>query len=233
MRFFIILLLNIALFSKIDTKQIVLIQSQSWHSSKAKCIKYEKVKNRWIRVGDIKDVFIGKRGLAWGVGLHKIPKNAKYIKKEGDQKTPAGIFRLSILYSYNKLKLNFPNLVSKKNYYCIDDSNSKYYNMVIDSKKLVKDYNSFERMKFPKNYYKYALAIDHNYFNSKNSIKQRGSCIFFHIFPQATVGCTAFRDENDMLNLIKWLDVKKNPLIIQAPKSEIKKLLKKIKDFNE
>jgi D-alanyl-D-alanine dipeptidase len=39
-----------------------------------------------------------------------------------------------------------------------------------------------------------------------------------------TVGCTAM-SESEMKRILKWLDPKKHPLLIQAPESEIKRLL--------
>ena len=225
LRLVILGLLTTLIFAKIDTKQLILITANSWSSNKAKLERYEKVDDKWLKIGKTKEVFLGKRGLAWGVGEHTTPKSS-LIKVEGDKKSPAGVFKLPMLYSYNKLDISFPYIISKEYYHCVDDSNSRYYNMVVDSKKVKRDYKSFERMKFRKNYYKYALAINHNYFNSKKAIKNRGSCIFFHISNATTVGCTAFKKEKDMKELVTWLKRDKNPILIQAPKSEIKRLLK-------
>ena len=78
-------------------------------------------------------------------------------------------------------------------------------------------------MKFPKNYYKYGLVVDHN----PKAIPGAGSCIFMHIKKPnhiPTVGCTAM-SETVMKSVLKWLDPSKHPLLIQAPKSEMKKLL--------
>jgi D-alanyl-D-alanine dipeptidase len=222
---FLILFLPIFIFAKIYTEQIILVTTSSWSSNTGIMKRYEKIDNKWQQIGKTKEVFLGRKGLAWGIGEHSIPKESS-TKKEGDKKSPAGIFTLPLLYSYNKIKTTFPYLVSKEYYHCVDDSNSKYYNRVINSKIVSKDYKSFERMKFPKNYYKYALAINHNYFNSGHSISQKGSCIFFHISPAPTVGCTALKSEQDMKELVLWLKKEKNPLLIQAPKSEIYKLLK-------
>ncbi len=222
----VLLFIPIFLFAKIQTQQIILISTPSWHSSIGTMKRYEKINKRWFQIGKSKKVFLGKRGLAWGIGEHTLPRGSKNIKVEGDKKSPAGIFRLPLFYSYIPLQTTFPFIISKESYHCVDDSSSVYYNSVVDSKKVQKDYKSFEPMKFPKNYYKYALVIDHNYFNSNKSLFKRGSCIFFHIALTPTVGCTALKSEEDMKELILWLKKNKNPLLIQALKSEIKRLLK-------
>lgn len=73
------------------------------------------------------------------------------------------------------------------------------------------------------NQYKYGITVAHN----QQFIKGRGSCIFMHIqrAPQSpTVGCTSMR-EQDLKFIINWLDEKKNPILIQIPKSSSKEIL--------
>lgn len=219
----VLLFLPLFVLAKIQTEQIILVTTLSWSTNTGTMKRYEKINNRWQQIGKEKQVFLGKNGLAWGIGKH-LPKKHN-LKKEGDKKSPAGIFTLPLFYSYNPIKASFPHTISKEYYHCVDDSNSNYYNSVINAKKVQRDYKSYEAMKFPQNYYKYALAINHNYFNSAQSIPKRGSCIFFHISPAPTVGCTALPNEQDMKELVLWLNKKKNPILIQAPKSEIKELL--------
>jgi len=168
-------------------------------------------------------VIIGKNGLGWGLGLHHIPKDAKFIKKEGDGKAPAGIFRLKNGFGYQPYSIKFPYNVYRATDHCVDDSHSRWYNQIIDSTKTKIDYHSFEKMKFTKDYYKYGIVVDHN----PKKIPQAGSCIFIHIKKPnkiPTVGCTAMSQEQ-IKEILKWLDPSKYPLLIQAPKSEMRGLL--------
>ncbi|HEX4641347.1 MAG TPA: L,D-transpeptidase family protein, partial [Chthoniobacterales bacterium] len=49
-----------------------------------------------------------------------------------------------------------------------------------------------------------------------------GSCIFLHIWKNsraATAGCTAM-PEQDLVNLLGWLDPKDRPVLVQMPQKE-------------
>ena len=206
-----------------NTAQLLVVTTKNWQSPDATLQRYEKESKQWKQKGKTLQVITGKNGLGWGHGLHRIPSQAKYIKKEGDGKAPAGIFRLINGFGYQPFSIEYPYAVYKETDHCVDDGKSKWYNKIIDSTKVKKDYNSYERMKFPKNYYKYGLVVDHN----PKAIPGAGSCIFMHIKKPnhiPTVGCTAM-SESEMKSVLKWLDPRKRPLLIQAPRSEMPKLL--------
>jgi len=209
------------------TKQLIVVTTPNFSSSSGVLQRYQKVGNKWQKVGKKLNIKVGKNGLAWGVGLHQIPKNATLIKKEGDGKAPAGIFKLGAAFGYNHFKTVYPYKVYKEYHHCVDDIKSKYYNHIVNSHKIKKDYSSFEHMKFSKNYYKYGIAVLHNHFG-KDAIRGNGSCIFIHIKSIPTAGCTAIAKEQDIKELIKWLNPTLNPLLIQAPKTQIAKLLKEV-----
>ena len=206
-----------------STKQLIVVETSNWKANHGTLQRYTKSKKGWEKVGRRIAVKVGKRGLAWGRGLHHIPARAKLIKREGDKRAPAGIFRLKFAFGYSRYSTNFPYRVMSSNHKCVDDSNSKYYNKIIDASKSRKDYRSYENMRLKSNLYSYGIVVDHN----PKAIKGAGSCIFMHIQKsngKATVGCTAMR-ASSIKSIIKWLQPSKHPLLIQAPKSEIKKLL--------
>ncbi|SFV64213.1 Gll0911 protein [hydrothermal vent metagenome] len=206
-----------------NTKQLIVVKSANWTTPNATLQRFEKRPKGWQQVGKTIQVVIGKNGLGWGIGLHKIPKNAKYIKREGDGKAPSGVFRLKNGFGYQPYSIKFPYSVYRSTDHCVDDSNSKWYNQIVDSTKIKIDYSSYESMKFAKNYYKYGIVVDHN----PNHIPKAGSCIFMHIKKPnkiPTVGCTAM-SQSEIKEILKWLDPSKHPLLIQAPEDEIKRLL--------
>ncbi|MDD3775796.1 MAG: hypothetical protein PHV08_07565, partial [Sulfurovaceae bacterium] len=61
-------------------------------------------------------------------------------------------------------------------------------------------------------------------------VKGAGSCIFMHIKEIPTTGCTAM-SESQMKEIIQWLDPKAKPLLLQAPKSEAKKLMEQLRNL--
>ena len=209
--------------AKISTSQLILISSNGWNDNQASLQRYEKIDNRWHKIGKKLSIHIGRNGFGWGIGLHKIPKNAKYIKKEGDGRSPAGIFRLLNAFGYEPFDISYPYEVYHRYDHCVDDINSRYYNSIIDSRKVDIDYKSKEYMKFAKDYYKYGIVVDHNSFGSLHSLKGAGSCIFVHIKDKPTAGCSVMT-QKEIKKILRWLDKNKNPILIQAPKDTIKSL---------
>ena len=209
-----------------NTKQLIVVSSKNWATPNGTLQRYEKT-DAWKKVGKSIDIKLGLNGLGWGIGLHSIPINAKYIKKEGDGKAPAGIFSLKQAFGYNPFVVDYPYEVYKSTDHCVDDVNSKLYNKIVDSSKEKVDYRSFEHMRFAKDYYKYGIVVNHNHIDEAGAVKGAGSCIFIHIKSVPTAGCTVMH-EDEMKELIKWLDVSKNPLLVQGTVEVVNTLLKKL-----
>ena len=211
-----------------DTKQLIVVTTENWSTPDGVLQRYEKRENVWEKAGKQIEIKLGRNGLGWGIGLHDIPKDAKFIKKEGDGKAPAGIFSLKQAFGYFPFEVDYPYEVYKSTDHCIDDVNSKLYNKIVDSTKVSVDYKSKEHMRFPKNYYKYGVVVNHNHIDEKGAIKGAGSCIFLHIKTISTAGCTVMSEDN-MKELIGWLDEKSNPLLIQGTKEIIDDLMEQVK----
>ena len=205
-----------------DSKQILKVTTPSWNSRNGTLQRYEKRDNKWQKVGEPISIILGRNGLGWGLGLHSVPKDAKYIKKEGDGRAPAGLFTLNNGFGYEPMDINFSYAVYTRDDHCVDDSNSIWYNKIINSKEVEKDYNSFEYMKRKDNLYRYGVVVNHN----PDAIKYGGSCIFLHIRSgngKGTAGCTAM-SEDKIVKVLKWLKEEKKPLLLQLPTKEMKKI---------
>jgi len=207
------------------TKQLIVVTTKNWSASNGVLQRYEKQKNSWQKVGKSINIKLGRNGIGWGRGLHKIPKNAKIVKKEGDGKAPAGVFELKQAFGYAPLNIDYPYRVYKEIDHCVDDVNSKLYNSIVDSKRVKADYKSFEYMKFPKNFYKYGIVVNHNNIDEKGSLKGAGSCIFLHIKDIPTAGCTVMK-ESEIKEILYWISAKKRPLLIQGTQTVVNKFLK-------
>ena len=134
-----------------------------------------------------------------------IGKNgSSVIKKEGDKKTPKGIFKIENLY-YRKDRLERP-LTSLK---CIEINNNmgwcddiyhpKKYNKLIETSIQIKH----EKLK--RSDHKYDLLIPIKY-NFKKPVPGLGSCIFLHLTKnyKPTAGCIALC-KKDFLILLKLI----------------------------
>ena len=135
-----------------------------------------------------------------------IGKNGLTInKKEGDKKTPVGVFKLEHLYYRNDMiSLQKTNLkyfkITKNMGWCNDETDTKNYNKLAPIK-VLKKYEKLYRKD-----YKYNLLIPIKY-NFKKPIPGKGSCIFLHLTKSynPTAGCVALseKDFRIMLKIIK------------------------------
>lgn len=224
-----LLLVTMTLHGQIlDTKQLLVVTTKNWSTPNGTLQRFEKQDNTWTKVGKPIEIKLGRNGLGWGIGLHTVPKDAKIIKKEGDGKAPAGIFELKQAFGYGPFVVDYPYEVYNSTDHCVDDVNSKLYNKIVDSINVQKDYKSFEHMKFLKDYYKYGIVVNHNHIDEKGAKKGAGSCIFMHIKKVPTAGCTVMR-EDEMKEIIQWLDIESYPLLLQGTESVVDTLWKKIK----
>ena len=134
-------------------------------------------------------------------------------KKEGDFKTPKGIFKFKyVLYRkdritnfYSKLK----KITLKKNMGWCDDIYSKYYN-----KRITFPFNGrAEKLWLKNNIYDIILVIDYNF---HPIVKKKGSAIFLHLAKknyQPTKGCIAI-NKKDMKLLLSKINNKSKLIIL-------------------
>jgi len=75
--------------------QLLVVTTQGWDEKQGELVLYERENDSTpcIVVKAPVPVVLGKNGLAWGIGLHPTNPETTY-KKEGDGKSPAGIFSL-------------------------------------------------------------------------------------------------------------------------------------------
>jgi len=190
---------NIALLNKLDSEQVILIKAMNDNNFYSILSYYEKIDGIWTNI--IKEIpsTIGK------YGINKT--------KEGDLKSPTGIFSLGSAFGFApKLNTKYPFLKLDNSYYWVDDIESVYYNQLvhyIDGNR--KEFISGEQMA-TFDVYKYGIFINYN-LERKRSL---GSAIFMHIYrskDSPTGGCIATDEENLKL-IISRLDIQKNPLIV-------------------
>lgn len=208
---------------KLKTDQLVVVTSSGWNNIQGKMSTYQWKASKWSPVLVNIPIVIGRSGLAWGKGLHDPALNKGKLKKEGDGNSPAGIYYLNGLFGYQAISANMNSLKVDEETFCVDDVKSAYYNQIIKSDTVKKDWNSAETMRMKTNDYKFGIFVD---YNSNPTIPGNGSCIFMHIWSRSTdptAGCTAMTEAN-ILKLISFLDKSKNPVLVQVPQSEYHKM---------
>lgn len=190
----------------VHSEQLILVTTQNAESFQGTLQRYQRADNssKWHLVGQSMPVVIGKKGVA-------LAKD----KKEGDQRTPMGVFVIGPAFGLSataKVTKQFDYFPLKESTICVDDIKSKYYNQVIDSTSVAKpDWDSAEMM-HTISVYKHGTIIQ---YNSEKRLPGAGSCIFMHIWTDShsgTDGCIAM-NEADLKQVLAWLDRKHNPTI--------------------
>jgi len=157
--------------------------------SSAKLWAYEKKNGAWAEYLHVNG-FVGRSGISSD-------------KREGDGTTPAGLYNLrrafgiaedpGSLLPYHQLK---PDDV------WVDDPASRYYNTMVKSDVLDRDWHSAEDLSKEVIAYKYAVVIE---YNTDLVAKGAGSAIFLHCAQgKTTAGCVSVPEEA-MIRLLRFI----------------------------
>src|ERR1700674_685501 len=213
--------------------QCVVVLTENWDATKGVLRAFERntETGAWKDRGSAVPVVVGKKGLGDGVGLVVVEFKGAPRKKEGDNKAPAGIFRLSSAFGYAPRRsarwIKLPYLALSKTIEGVDDPKSRYYTQLVDRSKIPHpDWHSSEQMLRKDVLYKWGAVVEHN----ARAIPGAGSCIFFDIWKNpssATAGCTAMA-ERDLVTLLRWLDPGAHPFLSQMPRADYQAVQNKL-----
>lgn len=191
---------------KKSTQVLLVVDNSSLFYNERKVYALEKKGDDWKMAFEPFNAVIGKNGFA-----------TAGEKREGDGKTPSGIFALQMTFGYDEL-------INTKMFYrqalgddiWIDDPNANDYNRWV--KKQETRAASYERMRRDDNLYKYGIVIE---YNTSPVMKGHGSAIFFHVWRGeniTTEGCVAV-SEQAIVKILAWLDPQALPVIIMGVKN--------------
>lgn len=198
--------------------------ADGWNDSRVTLSWYEKKDGKWRQVGESWSARLGREGLAWGLGLHPNPKGAT-LKKEGDWRSPAGVFAIGGVWGYERSieknrKLPYTQITSR--HLWVEDPESEHYN-----RQVVLDHEPREawekkaQMRQDDPAHSLKLFIAHN--APPQVVKGGGSSIFFHIWRdgggRATAGCTTMA-ESRLRWLIARIDPAAQPVYVLLPRKE-------------
>ena len=210
-------------------RQLVVVTTRGWDEVPGLLRRFERkgAKGVWTQVGKDVPVAVGRNGLGWGAGLVETSTEAGPQKKEGDGKAPAGLFALGSAFGFAPTQeaawLRFPYIQLTPSVECVDDTASRNYNLIVD--RLAAggvDWNSSEHMRAVEGY-RWGMVVRHN---AAPTVAGRGSCIFLHVWAgpgKGTAGCTAL-EEGSLTELLRWLDPKNGPLLVQLPEADYARL---------
>ena len=206
-----------------NTRQLVVVVTPSWKAHDGILTRYTRSGSRWTKVGASWPVVTGD-GLAWGLGVHP-PSLAAQLggptKREGDGRSPAGVFALTEVTGYAgepPRGTTLPYRVATSRLYCVDDTRALQYNRFASVPEDGKPgWTSTEPMRRQDALYTRTVFVAHN----PAGVPGRGSCVFLHVWsgPEVpTIGCTAM-PLTQLETLIGWLRKEDAPLLVQVPRS--------------
>lgn len=211
-----------------ESEQCVVGLAESWDSSHVTLSYLEKMGGAWRKVGDDWKGRLGSKGLVWGRGLHPNPPGA-VLKKEGDARSPAGVFDLGGVWGIHKSVKKHP-----KTYYhqitsrdlWVEDGDSEHYNRFFTlDREPSTPWEKKAQMVQDDYSHSLKLFIAHN--APPRVVPHGGSSIFFHIWRRdgsaATAGCTTMHEDR-LRKIIAAVDPSRRPLYVLLPRAEYEKL---------
>jgi hypothetical protein len=227
----------------VDSTQLIVVTTSNWGAVAGKLQRFERntAREPWRPFGEPIPIVVGRNGMGWGIGLvaaddRDIRLSPDPVKKEGDGKSPAGIFDLGTAFGYSAQPLpglKLPYLALTESIECVDDVNSKFYNRIVDRSAVTPDWNSSEHMRDTGESYRWGIVVDFNGTAARRNERAPepggGSCVFLHIWhdqSHGTAGCTAMTQTN-LEMLLTWLDPKRRPLLLQLPTPEYERLTRR------
>ena len=190
-----------------SSEQIILVYNDGISNTIGKLMGFEKTDDNWQKSFTPSTVNIGKNGFA-----------SEGKKREGDGKTPSGIFKIGSAFGYEDNLENEINFIElDNNHYWISNPESDDYNKLVE---YISSDRQDEKMRRNDHLYKYGIIIR---YNMDEVVKNLGSAIFIHVERREgspTAGCVSFEEEK-VVELIEWLRPEKNPIIMMGTQKEI------------
>ena len=211
------------------SRALLLAVPESWNSRHTNLQLYRRdsASAPWVAKNPPIPVNLGRRGLAWGRGLH--PAQSGLQKREGDGKSPAGAFLLgNILYGYTDrspiLGWRYRQVTDRDLW--IEEPSSPLYNrhLILSAHEPFPADHHFHLMRQADPAHALKLFIRHN---AHPDIKPgAGSAIFFHLCREndaVTTGCTSM-EEPAFRNLLKSFLPKDEPVYVLMPRADYSRL---------
>ncbi|MCX6969541.1 MAG: L,D-transpeptidase family protein [Verrucomicrobia bacterium] len=211
-----------------NSRQCLVGIADGWDSSDVTLRLFEKPGDQWVQAGEEWKGRLGRDGLVWGLGLSPAPEGA-VIKREGDWRTPAGVFKIGGAWGYAPDIARRPNLpyeqVTSRDLW-VEDPASPLYNQHVRLKTDPSTaWEKKQQMRQDDPAHALELFIAHN--APPAARPGAGSSIFFHIWrgggTKPTAGCTTMSEQN-LRSLIVAIDPSKNPLYVILPRPDYERL---------
>jgi len=189
-------------------QQLLAVIAEGKETSRARLYLLERAGGGWALKGAPLSASVGRHGFA-----------APGAKREGDGKTPSGIYPLESVFGYAPSADSLmPYRQCTSEDLWVDDPDAPDYNTWV--KKGETRAASFEQMLLPDSRYRHGIIIG---YNRQPVVKGAGSAIFVHAWTRegrSTAGCVSL-DEAELVRVIGWLDPARNPMILMGDRGDL------------
>ncbi|MGA3174519.1 MAG: L,D-transpeptidase family protein [Syntrophorhabdales bacterium] len=189
-----------------NASQIVLVAG-AYASSLASIFTFEGGREKWNPVSGPIRGNTGKNGFA-----------APGTKREGDGKTPSGVFRLGTAFGYAPaIRTEMIYRQAGEDDFWVNDVNSPDYNRWVRARG---GGVSWERMKRDDDLHKYGIVVE---YNTSPVVKGLGSAIFFHVWRgegEPTDGCISM-PEDAIAGTLAWLHASAAPVAVMGAEKDL------------
>lgn len=167
--------------------RLVLVTTQGMDRVSAQLRRFERAGpgQPWLALGPSESAVVGRSGLAWGHGFRASAREGEPVKREGDGRSPAGIYRLGRGFGFPATARPGDLVLRPGASLCVDDPASADYNRIVPLKAGLKGEDMGAEP-----LYRRGLVIEY----PSDAAARAGSCIFLHVWrsrAQGTAGCLA------------------------------------------
>ena len=145
------------------SRQLIVVVAPDWNANHGTLGLFERAAGgAWERRSPDVPVMLGRNGLAWGVGLH--PQAA--TKREGDGRSPAGVFELERIYGRDARapSSHFPYRQLRAGMEGVDDPRSRFYNRLVDPAEVsARDWAHSEKVRPSNPMFRWCVEVGHNW----------------------------------------------------------------------
>lgn len=139
----------------------------------------------WLRAGPPEAAVVGDAGIGWAEDFDYLAKKDEPVKREGDKRTPSGIFRVAGPFGFEPNKIRGYTKLESGRSFCVDDPTSLLYGRIVSKEIAARAKSAEDMSKVPG--LKRALMVD---YPARRGAKA-GSCIFVHVWDGAEKGTKA------------------------------------------
>ncbi len=210
------------------SRQLLVVTTTGWNEFQGVLRRFERHDSaqEWRRVGNDIDVVTGRYGLAWGRGLHP-EMTSGHIKRERDQRSPAGVFDLGDAHGYAASApegTSWPYTRLAAGWRCVDEPRSEDYNkwLLPDGPAAIASPTPWDGVRRDVVFDTF-IVVQHN---SSPVVRGAGSCVLLHVWLHPgipTQGCTGMA-QSALHELLAWLSPEARPVLAQLPLEEAEAL---------